>query len=273
MKRGFSLLEIISGAGDSRRGIAALGEVMRMGRSEASRPARIAGRDAGRVGDGRELPAGAGADRAVNNAAFNLAVEPPWADPIAVDSTEYQGLVAVRVSVAQQVAAEFNRPGARSSAGCSTRFRDRSGRSPGGGHRRGHFEFHQGLRLGSWQWPGRRGREGEGRRRRIGGGDGGGGGGRMESRDCKTRIPESSESQVPIRRGGFTLFELVLAIAFRRRRSPSSARRSICTCCVSPPAALKLRQRGTIWPAVSWRRLRLTFAGRRPLSDARYLVG
>lgn len=104
---GFSLLEIVLALAILAGALAALGEVMRLGDQNAA-----LARDesqAEMLADSvmSELACGVRQLSAVNNAAFDLAVEPPWVYSIAVDATEYQELVAVRVSVAQQLAPEM----------------------------------------------------------------------------------------------------------------------------------------------------------------------
>jgi len=104
---GFSLLEIVLALAILAGALAALGEVMR----SASQSAALASDEtqAQLLAESvmAELLAGARPTTAVNGAAFDLAIDPPWVYSIAIEPTPFQELIAVRVSVAQQLAPEM----------------------------------------------------------------------------------------------------------------------------------------------------------------------
>lgn len=106
MKRGFSLLEVILALAILAGALAALGEVMRLGDQNAaaaadeSRAAMLAESVIS------EMLVGARPVASVNGAALPLDEDPPWIASIEVVATDYQELVAVRVTIAQQLPAE-----------------------------------------------------------------------------------------------------------------------------------------------------------------------
>jgi len=106
MKRGFSLLEVILALAILAGALAALGEVMRLGDENAaaaadkSRAAMLAESVIS------EMLVGARPVASVNGAVLPLEDDPPWTASIEVVATEYQELVAVRVTIAQQLPPE-----------------------------------------------------------------------------------------------------------------------------------------------------------------------
>ena len=104
---GFSLLEIVLALAILAGALAALGEVMRLGDQNANLARDESQAEMLAESVMAELSCGARAPTNVNDAAFDLAVEPPWVYSIAIEPTEYQELVAVRVSVSQQLPPEL----------------------------------------------------------------------------------------------------------------------------------------------------------------------
>lgn len=106
MKRGFSLLEVILALAILAGALAALGEVMRLGDENAaaaadeSRAAMLAESVIS------EMLVGARPVASVSGAVLPLEDDPPWTASIEVVATDYQELVAVRVTIAQQLSAE-----------------------------------------------------------------------------------------------------------------------------------------------------------------------
>jgi type II secretion system protein I len=105
--RGFSLLEIILALAILAGALAALGEVMRLADQNAALARDETQAEVLANSVMAELLCGARPMSAVNNAAFEIAAEPPWTYSVAIDATEYQELVAVRVNVAQQLPPEL----------------------------------------------------------------------------------------------------------------------------------------------------------------------
>jgi type II secretion system protein I len=104
---GFSLLEVVLALAILAGALAALGEVMRMGDQNAERARDETQAEVLANSVMSELVCGARVLGNVNGAVFDLATEPPWNYSIAVEATEYSELVAVRVSVAQQIGPEL----------------------------------------------------------------------------------------------------------------------------------------------------------------------
>lgn len=104
----FSLLEVILALAILAGAIAALGEVMRLGDQNAglARDESEAEMLANSVMS--ELVAGSRQVQAVSSETFDTSASPAWTYSITVDATDYDALVAVRVSVAQQLAAELH---------------------------------------------------------------------------------------------------------------------------------------------------------------------
>jgi type II secretion system protein I len=104
---GYSLLEVVLALAILAGAFAALGEVMRLGDRNAAQARDTTQAELLADSVMSELVAGA---RALGNvsAKFNLATDPPWIYTIAVEPTEYAELVAVRVSVTQDMAPELD---------------------------------------------------------------------------------------------------------------------------------------------------------------------
>jgi type II secretory pathway pseudopilin PulG len=106
MWAGFSLLEVILSLAILAGALAALGEVMRLGDQNAaaaadkSRAAMLAESVIA------EMLVGARPVASVGATSLPLEDDPPWTASIEVVATEYQELVAVRVTIAQQLPAE-----------------------------------------------------------------------------------------------------------------------------------------------------------------------
>jgi type II secretion system protein I len=105
--RGFSLLEIILALAILAGALAALGEVMRLADQNAALARDETQAEVLANSVMAELLCGARPMSAVNNAAFDIAAEPPWTYSVAIDATKYQELVSVRVNVAQQLPPEL----------------------------------------------------------------------------------------------------------------------------------------------------------------------
>jgi len=103
---GFSLLEVVLALAILAGALAALGEVMRIGDQNAAAAADESQAEMLAESVMSELLVGARSLANVNGAVLPLADDPPWAVSIEIQPTEYQELVAVRVSVAQQLAPE-----------------------------------------------------------------------------------------------------------------------------------------------------------------------
>lgn len=105
---GFSLLEIVLALAILAGALAALGEVMRLGdqNAELARDETQAEMLADSVMS--ELVGGARLVGNVDASAFDLATEPQWLYSIVVEPTEYVELVAVRVSVTQDLPPELH---------------------------------------------------------------------------------------------------------------------------------------------------------------------
>jgi general secretion pathway protein I len=104
----FSLLEVILALAILAGTLAALGEVMRLGDQNAAlaRDESQAEMLANSVVS--ELLSGSRQVQAVSTATFDMTADPAWTYSITVDSTDYNELVSVHVSVAQQLAAELH---------------------------------------------------------------------------------------------------------------------------------------------------------------------
>jgi len=103
---GFSLLEVVLALAILAGAMAALGEVMRLGDQNASAAADESRAEMLAESVMAEILVGARTIGNVNGAVLPLEDDPPWAVSIEVQSTDYQELVAVRVSVAQQLPPE-----------------------------------------------------------------------------------------------------------------------------------------------------------------------
>jgi general secretion pathway protein I len=103
MKRGFSLLEVVLALAILAGALAALGEVMRLGdlnaaaAADESRAAMLA------ESVMSELLVGARQIANVNGAVLPLEDDPPWTATVEVTATDYIELVAVRVSIVEQL--------------------------------------------------------------------------------------------------------------------------------------------------------------------------
>ncbi|MCI0332373.1 MAG: prepilin-type N-terminal cleavage/methylation domain-containing protein [Planctomycetes bacterium] len=103
MNRGFSLLEVILSLAILAGALAALGEVMR----QADRHASLSGDEtqaqiiASSIMD--ELVSGYRPLTAENQTVYDPEVDPPWVYSIAIEDTNYLELLAIRVSVEQQL--------------------------------------------------------------------------------------------------------------------------------------------------------------------------
>ena len=105
-REGFSLLEVVLALAILAGALAALGEVMRLGDENASAAADESQAEMLAESVMSELLVGARTLANVNGAVLPLADDPQWAVSIEIQPTEYQELVAVRVSVAQQLPPE-----------------------------------------------------------------------------------------------------------------------------------------------------------------------
>ncbi|MEX2092072.1 MAG: prepilin-type N-terminal cleavage/methylation domain-containing protein [Pirellulales bacterium] len=101
---GFSLLEVVLALAILAGALAALGEVMRLGDQNAAAAADESQAEMLAESVMSELLVGARSLANVSGAVLPLEDDPPWAVSIEIQPTEYQELVAVRVSVAQQLA-------------------------------------------------------------------------------------------------------------------------------------------------------------------------
>lgn len=106
MKRGFSLLEVVLALAILAGSLAALGEVMRLGDENAAAAADEARAAMLAESVMSELLVGARQVANVSGAALPLEDDPPWVASIEVQATDYQELVAVRVSIVQQLPPE-----------------------------------------------------------------------------------------------------------------------------------------------------------------------
>ncbi|HEY4233534.1 MAG TPA: type II secretion system minor pseudopilin GspI [Lacipirellulaceae bacterium] len=105
---GFSLLEVLLALAILAGSIAALGEVMRLGDQNAALARDESQAEILANSLMSELLSGARQVQAVSSETFDMTADPPWTYSITVDSTDYNELVSVRVSVAQQLAAELH---------------------------------------------------------------------------------------------------------------------------------------------------------------------
>jgi type II secretion system protein I len=105
-KPGFSLLEVVLALAILAGVLAALGEVMRLGDQNATAAADEARAEMLAESVMSEILVGARALGNVSSAVLPLEDDPQWTVSIAVQSTEYQELVAVQVTVAQQLPPE-----------------------------------------------------------------------------------------------------------------------------------------------------------------------
>lgn len=107
VRRAFSLLEVVLALAILAGALAALGEVMRLADQNAA--AATDESQAELLADSvmSELLVGARPLTAVNEASLAIEAEPPWVLSIAIDQTDLQELVAVRVRVAQQLASQL----------------------------------------------------------------------------------------------------------------------------------------------------------------------
>jgi type II secretion system protein I len=105
---GFSLLEVLLALAILAGSIAALGEVMRLGDLNAGLARDESQAEILANSVMSELLAGSLPVQAVSTATFDMTADPAWAYSITVDSTDYNELVSVRVSVAQQLAPELH---------------------------------------------------------------------------------------------------------------------------------------------------------------------
>jgi type II secretion system protein I len=106
MRRGFTLLEIVLALAILAGALAALGEVMRLSDQAAERTgdetqAQILADSVMAELDSGHLPFSA-----VDAAQFDVAADPPWTYSIALQPTQYDELVLVRVAVQQQLPTE-----------------------------------------------------------------------------------------------------------------------------------------------------------------------
>ncbi len=100
---GFSLLEVVLALAILAGALAALGEVMRLGDENAAAAADESRAEMLAESVMAEILVGARAIGNVSGAALPLKDDPSWTMSIEVQPTDYQELVAVRVSVAQQL--------------------------------------------------------------------------------------------------------------------------------------------------------------------------
>ncbi len=105
LPRGFTLLEIILALAILAGALAALGEVMRLSDQTAERTGDETQAQMLAESIMAELESGYLPFTAVDSAPFDLDTNPPWIYSIALDSTQYDELVAVRIAVAQQLPA------------------------------------------------------------------------------------------------------------------------------------------------------------------------
>jgi prepilin-type N-terminal cleavage/methylation domain-containing protein len=106
MKRGFSLLEVILALAILAGALAALGEVMRLGDENAAAAADESRAEMLAESVMSELLVGARPVASVSGAVLPLEDDPPWTATIEVQPTDYMELVAVRVSIVQQLPVE-----------------------------------------------------------------------------------------------------------------------------------------------------------------------
>jgi type II secretion system protein I len=104
---GFSLLEIVLALAILAGSLAALGEVMRLSDMNAAKARDETQAELLADSVMSEIISGARTLDNVNNATFDSSDEPPWNYSIEVNSTDYQELLSVRVSVMQQLAPEL----------------------------------------------------------------------------------------------------------------------------------------------------------------------
>ena len=107
MKHGFSLLEVILSLAILSVSFAALGEVMRLADHNAalSRDETQAQIIASSIMD--ELISGSRPLTAASQTVYDPSVDPPWLYSIAIENTNYAELLAIRVSVEQQLEAHL----------------------------------------------------------------------------------------------------------------------------------------------------------------------
>lgn len=104
----FSLLEVVLALAILAGALAALGEVMRLGDQNAAAAADEAQAEMLAESVMSEILVGARALTNVDGAVLPLVDDPQWVVSIAVQPTEFQELVALRVAVAQQLPPEQN---------------------------------------------------------------------------------------------------------------------------------------------------------------------
>ena len=104
---GFSLLEIVLALAILAGALAALGEVMRLGDQNAAAAGDETQAELLAESVMSELLVGARPLGNVNGATLELEAEPQWVLSVTVEPTEFKELLAVRVSVAQQLAPEL----------------------------------------------------------------------------------------------------------------------------------------------------------------------
>jgi type II secretion system protein I len=105
--RGFSLLEVVLALAILAGALAALGEVMRLGDQNAELAADESQAEMLAESVMSEILVGARPLASVSGAELPLEDDPKWIVSIDVQPTEYQELVAVGVSVAQQLAPQL----------------------------------------------------------------------------------------------------------------------------------------------------------------------
>jgi type II secretion system protein I len=106
-RSGFSLLEIVLALAILAGALAALGEVMRLGDQNAAAAGDETQAELLAESVMSEIMVGARPLANVNGAALAVATEPPWVLSVAVATTEFKELLAVRVSVVQQLPREL----------------------------------------------------------------------------------------------------------------------------------------------------------------------
>lgn len=104
---GFSLLEVVLALAILAGALAALGEVMRLADVNAAAATNESQAEMLAESVMSELLVGARPLTAVNGAALAVEAVPPWVLSVAIDQTEIQELVAVRVRVEQQLAPQL----------------------------------------------------------------------------------------------------------------------------------------------------------------------